>query len=128
MQIRLYLDEDAMDSDLVHALRMHGVDVTTALDEGLIEHYDHDHLAFAASQSRALYSFNAGDYLALHSEYLTQGRHHAGIIPAAQQRYSVGEQMRRLLRIINRRSFFFSSRRRHTILTCDWSSDVCSSD
>src|SRR4051812_45681449 len=23
---------------------------------------------------------------------------------------------------------FFSSRRRHTILTCDWSSDVCSSD
>src|SRR5690242_20993274 len=24
--------------------------------------------------------------------------------------------------------FFFSSRRRNTILTCDWSSDVCSSD
>src|SRR5207237_3290955 len=24
--------------------------------------------------------------------------------------------------------FFFSSRRRHTILKCDWSSDVCSSD
>src|SRR3954466_15662056 len=23
---------------------------------------------------------------------------------------------------------FFSSRRRHTILSCDWSSDVCSSD
>src|SRR5690242_20971199 len=25
-------------------------------------------------------------------------------------------------------AFFFSSRRRHTRLTCDWSSDVCSSD
>src|SRR5690242_13543502 len=25
-------------------------------------------------------------------------------------------------------SFFFSGRRRHTMLTCDWSSDVCSSD
>src|SRR3954465_16090461 len=24
--------------------------------------------------------------------------------------------------------FFFSSRRRHTRLSCDWSSDVCSSD
>src|SRR5580698_10674123 len=24
--------------------------------------------------------------------------------------------------------FFFSSRRRHTRVTCDWSSDVCSSD
>src|SRR5438034_5644988 len=26
------------------------------------------------------------------------------------------------------RPFFFSSRRRHTISLCDWSSDVCSSD
>src|SRR5574337_1700527 len=26
------------------------------------------------------------------------------------------------------RFFFFSSRRRHTRLSCDWSSDVCSSD
>src|SRR3989344_7558497 len=25
-------------------------------------------------------------------------------------------------------AYFFSSRRRHTRLTCDWSSDVCSSD
>src|SRR5579864_9670951 len=25
-------------------------------------------------------------------------------------------------------TFFFASRRRHTSLTCDWSSDVCSSD
>src|SRR5256886_10014191 len=28
----------------------------------------------------------------------------------------------------SRCSFFFSSRRRHTIFDCDWSSDVCSSD
>src|SRR6266571_7960258 len=27
-----------------------------------------------------------------------------------------------------KKGFFFSSRRRHTRLTCDWSSDVCSSD
>src|SRR5438309_2402287 len=29
---------------------------------------------------------------------------------------------------MERRTFFFSSRRRHTIWNCDWSSDVCSSD
>src|SRR2546427_8947434 len=29
---------------------------------------------------------------------------------------------------MNRLFFFFSSRRRHTIFDCDWSSDVCSSD
>src|SRR2546430_12437311 len=28
----------------------------------------------------------------------------------------------------SKRSFFFSSRRRHTRFDCDWSSDVCSSD
>src|SRR6266481_5532873 len=27
-----------------------------------------------------------------------------------------------------KQNFFFSSRRRHTIWNCDWSSDVCSSD
>src|SRR6266481_2921009 len=31
-------------------------------------------------------------------------------------------------RLENARSFFFSSRRRHTRWNCDWSSDVCSSD
>src|SRR2546430_9325406 len=29
---------------------------------------------------------------------------------------------------VDSRSFFFSSRRRHTRFDCDWSSDVCSSD
>src|SRR6516225_10836980 len=33
-----------------------------------------------------------------------------------------------LLRLFRQFVFFFSSRRRHTRLTCDWSSDVCSSD
>jgi len=38
--IRLYIDEDAMDKDLVQALRARGVDVMTALDAGMIEHSD----------------------------------------------------------------------------------------
>src|SRR5260370_2016545 len=33
---------------------------------------------------------------------------------------------RRVAMVLSR--FFFSSRRRHTIFKCDWSSDVCSSD
>src|SRR4051812_49441540 len=35
---------------------------------------------------------------------------------------------RELSEEVNILFFFFSSRRRHTRLTCDWSSDVCSSD
>jgi hypothetical protein len=44
MKIRLYFDEDAMDADLVHALRIRGVDVTSALEEGMIRRSDADHL------------------------------------------------------------------------------------
>ena len=40
----------------------------------------------------------------LHGEYLSAGRTHAGIIFGDQQRYGVGEQMRRLLRVIALRS------------------------
>src|SRR2546430_288867 len=32
------------------------------------------------------------------------------------------------VRAIQKQMLFFSSRRRHTIFDCDWSSDVCSSD
>jgi len=39
--------------------------------------------------------------LRLYSNLMRAGQSHAGIILAAQQRYSVGEQMRRLLRLIN---------------------------
>jgi hypothetical protein len=45
-----------------------------------------------------------GDYNRIHSEYISQNKTHAGIILAPQQRYGVGEQLRRLLRIINSRT------------------------
>ena len=37
MTIRLYIDEDSMDNDLVRALRARGMEVTTAQVEGMIE-------------------------------------------------------------------------------------------
>ena len=47
MRICLYLDEDAMDNDLVRALRLRGVDVTTALDAGLTNSGDEEQLEYA---------------------------------------------------------------------------------
>ena len=52
MTIRLYIDEDAMDKDLVQALRARGVDVMTALDAGMIERSDEEHLDYATAPSR----------------------------------------------------------------------------
>lgn len=99
MRIRLYCDEDAMSADLVHALRIRGLDVTSALEEAMVGRPDDEHLEYAALAGRVLYSFNAGDFQRLHCEYLTQGKHHPGIVLCRQQRFGVGEQMRRLLRL-----------------------------
>ncbi len=104
MMIRLYFDEDCMDHDLVQALRARGVDVITALEMGMTAVPDEEHLDWATMHGRVLYSFNMGDFYHLHTVWLAQGRSHAGIILAPQQHYSVGDQMRRLLRLIVARS------------------------
>src|SRR5258708_23493085 len=100
----LFLDEDGMDNDLVRALRLRGVDVTTALDAGLKNHADEAQLEYAAKHGRALYSFNVSDFMALHTSWVAAGKQHAGIIFGQQQRYSAGEQMRRLVRLTQMRS------------------------
>lgn len=100
MKITLYLDEDAQDSDLIQALGLRGVGVVGARAAGMRERKDEEHLLWAAAQKRALYSFNVRDYCRLHAAFLAQGRSHAGIILAKQQHYSIGEQMRRLLKLI----------------------------
>ncbi len=104
MKIVLYFDEDAQDSDLIQALDLRGVGVIGAWAAGMRERSDEDHLLWAAAQKRTLYSFNVRDYCRLHAEFLAQSRSHLGIIVAKQQHYSVGEQMRRLLKLIATKS------------------------
>jgi hypothetical protein len=96
----LYIDEDAMDGDLVRGLRSRVIDVVTAAEAGMIRKADEDHLMLATRQNRALYSFNVGDFHEIHTTWTAAGRDHAGLILAQQQRYSTGEQIRRLLRLI----------------------------
>jgi hypothetical protein len=76
----------------------------TALDVGMIHRDDEDHLEYATEKSRVLYTFNIGDFCRLHSDWLATGKSHAGIVLAPQQHYSVGEQMRRLLKLIATKS------------------------
>ncbi len=85
MTIRLYIEEDSMSRALVKALRSRGMNVTTALIEDMIKRDDEEHLEYATVQGRSLYSFNRGDFLRLHTQYLQQGKIHAGIILANQQ-------------------------------------------
>jgi hypothetical protein len=97
---RFYVDEDAMDGELIAGLRLNGLDVQSAHEAGLIETPDEVHLDFASGVGRALYTFNQADFPRIHGEWFAAGRTHAGIVVGAQQRYSVGEQIRRLIRIV----------------------------
>jgi hypothetical protein len=84
----------------VRGLRSRGIDVVAAADSGMIRRKDQEHLSWATVQGRTLYSFNVGDYHEIHTEWAATGRKHAGIVLAQQKRYSAGEQIRRLLRLI----------------------------
>jgi len=68
-RIKIYIDEDAMDSDLVSAFRARGVTVITALDAGFGEKPDEEQLAFATEQECVLYTFNVSDFYRLHTQW-----------------------------------------------------------
>ena len=103
-QIRLYIDEDAMSRRLVSALRLRAVDTITVADAGLIEGTDADQLRLASEQQRVLYSFNISDFSRLHGLWMASNQHHAGMVLVPQQRYSIGDQLRGLLRLVNART------------------------
>jgi hypothetical protein len=97
--IQIYIDEDAGQRGLVNALRSRGVAVLTALDAALTGQSDEEQLAYATERGCVLYSHNASDFYRLHTDWISAAREHAGMIVAPQQRFSVGEQLRRILRI-----------------------------
>jgi predicted nuclease of predicted toxin-antitoxin system len=98
-RISLYFDEDAMHNRLVDALRSRGVTVVTVLDAGLTEKTDEEQLGFATESGCVLYTFNVPDFHRLHGKWIAVGREHAGMILAPQQRFSVGQQLRLILRL-----------------------------
>ena len=102
--IRLYLDEDAAQHDLTAALRLRGIDVTSAQEQGMVGATDLAQLEWCCVKARVLYTFNVRHFYALHAEYMRSARNHAGLILAPQQRYSIGGQMRCLLRLIENKT------------------------
>ncbi len=89
-----------MDADLVRGLRSRAIDVITATDAGMIRRKDEEHLSLATVQGRVLYSFNVADYHEIHTHWMATGRVHCGIVLSQQKRYSIGEQIRRLVHLI----------------------------
>jgi hypothetical protein len=99
--IRLYPDEDAQQSSLIRALRARQVDVQTAHEAGLVGVPDEVQLAHAAEEKRVILTFNRGDFVKLHIDYLEREQSHAGIIVSDQ--LPVGVLLRRLLKLLDAR-------------------------
>jgi hypothetical protein len=100
MQIRLYLDEDAMARSLVREFRARGIDITTALGEQTLGNDDFKQLEFSKSENRVFYTYNIADYARLHVQYIAEGKSHGGMILVHQSRFTVGEQIKRTLKLI----------------------------
>lgn len=98
-QICFYLDEDTINAALVKALRNANLDVVTVADAGRLGYSDEEQLIWATEQGRVIYSFNIGDFCRLHRDFIAQERNHTGIVLAAQQQYSIGQQLRGLLKL-----------------------------
>lgn len=92
-------DEDADAHALLKALRDRGLDVSSSRELGLLRWSDEQQLTWALQETRVIYTYNAADFCRLHSQILRQQRHHAGIIIGDQQTLSIGDEMRKLLKI-----------------------------
>ena len=99
--LRFHLDEDCQAAALGAALREHGIDTTTTNEVGKLGVDDDGQLQHATDTGRVIVSNNIGDFSASHGRWLVAGRDHAGIVLFPQQRYAVGEIVRRLLHLRN---------------------------
>jgi len=97
--IRLYLDEDVQ-KRAASALRLRHFDVVTAHELRRWGLSDEEQLTYAATEGRALFTYNTPDYLRLHLDWLQRGKEHYGIVVSDQ--LPVGETVRRLLNLLNR--------------------------
>jgi len=91
MRVRFHLDEH-ISFGVTSGLRRRGVDVSRAVEVGLVGVPDEEQLSFATQAGRVLVSQDA-DFLRLHEA----GVPHAGIAYCQQGLLTVSEMLRRLV-------------------------------
>ncbi len=95
---KLHLDADASWKALAKALTAKGHDVTrTPTEWAPLDASDEQQLLGASMQGRIIFTFNIRDFLVLAQRY---PRHH-GIVLAAQSRWSLGELIEALDRLLS---------------------------
>jgi predicted nuclease of predicted toxin-antitoxin system len=94
---RLYLNEN-IPPRLAGQLRGYGFDVVSSQEAQMLSQDDEQQMAWAASEQRAIVTFNFADFVVLHEKYLQGGRDHFGIVLSTEEK--IGILLRRLLRLL----------------------------
>ena len=99
--VRLYLDRHIV-GRLATDLRGRGFDVLRTEETGNDTASDEEQLAYAATDRRAIVTFNIRDFAPLNQKWQTSGRPHAGIIVSQQlESRQYRALLQRLLRLLN---------------------------
>jgi len=86
--IRFHLDENC-DARIAAGLRLHGIDLTSTVEAGLLRASDEEQLRFAISEGRVIVTHDA-DFLRMDAA----GAIHAGIVYLRPEKRSPGEMIR----------------------------------
>ena len=78
--------------------RARGVEVISAGEVGLLGQSDEAQTSWANENGRVVFTHNVADFCRFHGQFLREGTPHAGIV-VAEQGPSVGERLRRLLKL-----------------------------
>ena len=99
--IKLLLDEDTHLA-LASALRSRGYDAAHVREEERLGLDDLSQLEFAVRSGRCFLTFNVGEFVILHGQFVKTGREHFGIIVSAQK--SIGRLLREVLAFLQSHS------------------------
>jgi len=82
-------------------LQSNGVDVRTAYDVHLTGRTDAEQLVYSTDNGLVIFSHNVGDFYRMHQSVLSSRASHPGVVLAHQRQFSIGELIRRILRLHN---------------------------
>jgi predicted nuclease of predicted toxin-antitoxin system len=101
LSIRLSFDHNAHPR-FARDLRLHGFDAVAAVELGHEAFRDEEHLRWATTNGRTLFTYDKADFSIIADDWLMRGEAHAGIILSkAPPLISYGEILRRLLRLLD---------------------------
>jgi hypothetical protein len=94
MAVPLYMDHHVK-AAVTNGLCSRGIDVITCAEDGMAEAEDHEILARATQQGRAVFTHD-DDFLSIAHQWLHEGREFSGLVYAHQLGITIGQAIRDL--------------------------------